>query len=321
MKPIRNLRILIILLITATSVSVQAQKVETLPYGNFDSWVTRNIKESAVIGGDRKTLYEIGPAMTIDGNKPYSPQGDSPWATSNVYAKVMGVVKGSNAVFPDDRPGHGKCARLSTILEHCKAVGLINIDVTVAGSIFLGRMFEPIKSTSNPYSKMEMGIPFAKRPKALSFDYRLTVPAHGGRLYSSGFGKKKTLPGTEKAEVYIILQRRWEDASGNLHAKRVGSGVENFGKSTSGWVSNHKIPVIYGDPAKSGKKGVSLMSGDKACYARNSKGKLVPVEEEGYDDAGATPTHILVMASAAQGEPYVGTIGLTFWIDNVGLVY
>ena len=34
------------------------------------------------------------------------------------------------------------------------AIGIINIDVVVAGTIFLGRMFEPIKSTSNPMSKM-----------------------------------------------------------------------------------------------------------------------------------------------------------------------
>ena len=53
----------------------------------------------------------------------------------------------------------------------------------------------------------------------------------------------------------------------------------------------------------------------------NSKGKMVPVIEEGWDEADATPTHMLVMASAAQGEPYVGTIDMTLWLDNIGLVY
>lgn len=311
-------RIIIPLLAIMSASSLGAETVEPIKYGDFDSWVTREISESALIGGDDKTIYEIGPTQTIKGNKPYSPLGGSPWATSNVYAKVVGIVKGSNAVFPDDRPGHGKCARLSTILEHCKAIGLINIDVTVAGSIFLGRMFEPIKSTSDPYSKMEMGVPFTKRPKALNFDYKLTIPEGNQRLYSNGISRKKTLTGHENAEVYIMLQRRWEDADGNIHAKRVGTGCEVFRNSTDGWVENHRIPVIYG-PA--GAKAKDLIPKADSYYARNSKGEMVPVIEEGWDAPGATPTHLLVMASAAEGEPFTGTIGMTMWVDNMGLVY
>ena len=70
------------------SLSMQAQKVEKIRYGDFSNWVTRHIHESAVIGGHDKTVYEIGPSQTIDGNKPYNNLGGSPWATSNVYAKI-----------------------------------------------------------------------------------------------------------------------------------------------------------------------------------------------------------------------------------------
>lgn len=91
-------------------------------------------------------------------------------------AKVMGITKVSNAVFPHQRAAGNQCARLSTIMEHCKAVGLINIDVVVAGTMFLGEMLEPIKGTSDPYKKMEMGIPYTKRPVALCYDYSLTIP-------------------------------------------------------------------------------------------------------------------------------------------------
>lgn len=307
----------------AAAITIQAQRFELLKYGDFDTWVRRDIKESSLIGGKEKTLYEIGPDATITGNKAYTPMGGSPWATSNVYAKVMGISKGSNAVFPDDRPGHGKCCRLATILENCKAVGMVNINVTVAGSIFLGRMFEPIKSTKNPYTKMEMGIPFSGRPKALRFDYRLSIPSGNTRLYSSGFGKKRTLPGHDKAEVYILLQRRWEDADGKIHAKRVGTGRRLFDKSTPGWVNGYEIPVWYGDITTHAgyKPYMGLIPEEKSYYAMNSKGKMVPVIEEGWDEADATPTHMLVMASAAQGEPYVGTIDMTLWLDNIGLVY
>ena len=204
-----------------------AQKVVPIKYGNMDHWVTRVIKESGIIGGQTKHVYEIGPTQTINGAKAYTNLGGSPWGSSNVYAKVMGVVKTSNAVFPDTH-GSGKCAKLTTTLEHVKAVGIINMDVLVSGSIFLGQMMEPLSSTKNPYSKMEMGIPYTQRPKYLQFDYKLNAPA-GDRTYSSGFGAKKTIRGRDYAEVFIILQRRWEDSKGHLHAERVGH--------TSRWLS------------------------------------------------------------------------------------
>ena len=32
----------------------------SLPYSNMNNWVTREIKESGIIGGKTRTLYEIG---------------------------------------------------------------------------------------------------------------------------------------------------------------------------------------------------------------------------------------------------------------------
>lgn len=311
------------LCLSSESFNAAAQAVEPIKYGNFENWVTRNIPESRIIGGKTKQLYEIAPNATVDGDKPYSNQGGSPWATSNIMAKVVGITKGSNAVFPDKREGGGRCCKMTTLMEQCKALGLINVDVLVAGSIFLGQFFEPVKSTSDPYSKMEMGIPFTKRPKALQFDYKVEVPKEGGRIYSSGFGKKKTLKGTDNAEVYIILQRRWEDENGNLYAKRVGTGREHFGKTTNGWVNGHKLPVMYGDITSRPeyKSWMGLIPEDKSYYARNSKGKMVPVKEVGWDSPDATPTHLMVMASSASGTAYIGTLGLTLWLDNMALAY
>ena len=169
---------------------------------------------------------------------------------------------------------------------------------------------------------MEMGIPFAKRPSALVFDYKLNIPAVD-MVYSSGFGKKKTIPGHDKAEVLIYLQRRWEDADGNIYAKRVGTGRELLGTSTSGWVNQHKLKVEYGDitknPGFTTRKG--LIPAEKSYYSRNSKGKMVPVKEVGWDTPDATPTHLMVMFSSGSGEPYTGTPGATFWVDNVALEY
>lgn len=300
--------------------AAQAQKVVPIKFGNMDHWVTRVIKESGVIGGQTKHVYEIGPTQTINGAKAYTNLGGSPWGSSNVYAKVMGVVKTSNAVFPDTH-GSGKCAKLTTMLEHVKAVGIINMDVLVSGSIFLGQMIEPLSSTKNPYSKMEMGIPYKQRPKYLQFDYKLNAPG-GDRTYSSGFGSKKTVRGRDYAEVFIILQRRWEDSKGHLHAARVGTGRQRFGNTTN-WVTGHRIPIWYGDITKHAgyQSYMGLINGEKSYYARNSKGKMVKCPEEKWDDANAQPTHMLLMASSGCGTAYIGTVGMALWVDNFALVF
>lgn len=313
----------LLLALAGMAMITQAQKVVSLPYGNMDSWVTRNISESRIIGGNNKQCYAVGPNRTINGDTPYTNLGGSPWATSNVMAKVMGITKVSNVVFPDERSNGNRCAKLTTSIEHCKAAGLVNVDVLVAGTMFLGQMHEPIKNTKNPYAKFEMGMPFTRKPQALQFDYRLLIPQNGHRVYSSGFGSKRDLPGNDRAEVMVLLQRRWEDAQGNIHAKRVGTAREYMGASTSGWVNKHNLPVHYGDITHESfyRPYMGLIPQDKSYYAMNSRGEMVPVIEEGWDDANATPTHLIVQFSAGSGEPYTGTPGLTFWVDNVGLQY
>lgn len=308
-------------LVASSSLGSEAAslRLEKIKYGDMNSWVTRTVGESRVIGGNKRTIYEIGPNTTISGeNKAYTPLGGSPWGTSNVYAHVSGINKGSNAVYPDVRSGSDRCAKLTSKIESLKVLGLINLDVMVSGSIFLGHMIEPITSTKNPYAKMEMGIPYTKRPKALVFDYKVDMPSSLTRTKATGFGGKKTLPGRDAAVVFVFLQRRWEDAQGNIHAKRVATGGERF-KVGSGWKNAHQIPLHYGDYSTQPgyQKWLKLLPKERSYYARNSKGKMVPVIEEGWDDADATPTHAIVMMSAGSGEAYVGSEGLTLYVDNV----
>lgn len=295
----------------------EALTLEKIRYGDMSQWVTRHLKESKVIGGKAKTVYAIGPTQTINGNIAYSPRGGSPWASSNVYAKVSGVVKTSNTVEPAVVNGN-KMAKLCTKIEEVKVLGLLNMDVMVTGTIFLGKIKEPISSTKGPYSKMEMGIPYTKRPKALVYDFKVDMPNVNTRVKATGFGGKKTLKGRDNAEVYVLLQKRWEDAKGNLHALRVGTGRERYGKSVP-LTKGHQLPIHYGDITKESfyRPYMGLLNGSKAYYAYNSKGKLVPVQEEGWAPADATPTHVLVMASSTCGEAFIGTEGLTMYIDNI----
>ena len=294
-----------------------ALRLEPIKFGDFSQWITRKVTESKAIGGAVKTIYEIGPTGTAAANTAYSNRGGSPWATSNVYAKVCGISKASGTVTPATVNGNRMC-KLQARMEQVKVLGIVNMDVMVAGTIFLGQIYEPITSPKGPFTKMEMGIPYTKRPKALVYDYKVDMPAENSRVKSTGFSPKKTLSGRDNAEVYVLLQKRWEDEKGNIYAHRVGTGRERYSKST-GLIKGHQLTIHYGDITRQPfyKSYMGLLDGEKAYYARNSKGKLVPVHEVGWSAADETPTHVLVMCSSSCGEPYVGTEGLTLYVDNI----
>ncbi len=305
------------LLIFFATIQSPALRLEPIPYGDFSQWVTRNLSESKLIGGKAKTIYAIGPTATINGNKAYTNQGGSPWATSNVYARVSGITKASNTVSPVDVSGN-RMAKLETKIEEVKVLGLINMDVMVTGTVFIGKLNEPVSSTKDPYAKMEMGMPYTKRPAALVFDYKVDMPEGDYRVKATGFGGKKKLQGRDNAEVYVLLQQRWEDEKGNLYAKRVGTGRERYNKTVP-MTKGHQLKIHYGDITGKPfyRDYMGLLSGTKAYYAYNSKGKLVPVNEVGWAPADATPTHVLVMASSTCGTAFIGTEGLTLYIDNL----
>ena len=303
----------------AAGISAQ-EKVVPLSYGNMDSWTIRKVHESAIIGGNTKTLYEIGPNRTVEGNKPYTNGGGSPWGTSNVMAKVMGVVKTNNSVYRDKR-GSGWCAKLTTHIESVKVMGLMNINVLAAGSIFLGDMKEPITGTKDGPKAMNNGIPFTGRPKAVRFDYSVKAAGTPNRIKQTGFSKKLTVPGRDYAIAVLYLQKRTEDKAGNITAKRVGTMVVKFGKSTGGWVNNATYKIMYGDIRNTPGYDASTMGLRHTDYARNSKGKSVPVKEIGWADADTTPTHLMLQFSSSHGGAYIGSVGNTLWVDNVEMVY
>lgn len=312
-----------ILIVITSLMAVNAygeEKEVFLPYGNMDRWTVRQVHESAVIGGKDKTLYEVGPNRTLKGNKPYVNGGGSPWGTSNVMAKVMGVVKTNNTVYRERR-GNGWCAKLNTKIESVKALGLMNVKVLATGSLFLGDMKEPITDMKDGTKAVNNGIPFTDRPKALRFDYRVKAAGGANRIKLTGSSKKQTVPGRDYAIAVLYLQKRTEDRRGNITAKRVGTVTVKYGKSTNGWVNNATYQIMYGDIRNNPRYDAETMRLRQIDYARNSKGKSVPVKETGWAAAGEKPTHIIVQFSSSHGGAFVGSVGNTLWVDNVRLVY
>ena len=299
---------------------VTSENVVPFAYGDMDNWIVREIHESGIIGGNTKWLYELGPSDTIVGNTAFRNMGGSPWATSNVMAKVAGVVKTNTSVFPEKR-GDGMCARMETRYESVKVFGLVDIEVIAAGSVFLGTVHEPIKGTKNPQAMLQSGVPFSKKPKALRFDYKVKAAPEKNRVRSTGFSRKSTVAGQDSLAVILLLQKRWEDEEGNVYSKRVGTMVQRYTESTPDWVNDATYPILYGNITSKPEYKPYMRIQVEERYTLNSKGKSVPIQEVGWAEPGEAPTHMVLQFTSSHGGAYIGSPGNTFWIDNVEFIY
>lgn len=320
-KTYRCLLVVGLLAFAPLAVAVAQEKVvEMLPFGNMDQWVDRQVKESGIIGGATKHVYEIAPTSVIKGDAAYVNMGGSPWATSNVMAKVAGITKTNTSVFPEKR-GDGYCARLDTRMESVKVLGLVNITVLAAGSVFTGSVHEPIKGTKNPQKMLQAGIPFTKKPVALQFDYKIKMSDRTNRIRATGFSKITDVAGKDYPAVVLFLQKRWEDTKGNVYAKRVGTFVTYYYHSTD-WKNNATYEIMYGDiTGRPEYKPHMMRLQVTENYTVNSKGESVPIHEVAWGDENDEPTHLYLQFTSSHGGAYIGSPGNSFWVDNVRLVY
>ena len=282
---------IITLLFITCSLKAQ-ERVEVL--GDFENWNKKQIKESALIGGQTKTLYKIG----------------GTWDCSNAHAKAMGVDKVSVSVRPEKR-GEGTCCRMESTLETVSAIG-INFKALATGSIYTGKMIDVVgmKQSSDPNSAIDMGVPFTGRPSALILDYKALIQNQTA-VYAPAKTHVKAVDGRDAGQITLILQHRWEE-NGHVYAYRVGTAQKKINQSTNDWQNDYRLPVQYG------KSSVALANNRHKTH--NSKGEMVCIEEVDYR-GDATPTHIIVQISAGSMAPFTGCPGNTMWVDNIRLAY
>ena len=300
--------------------NIYAERIDTIPFGDMESWTVRYIKESKLLGGKTKTLYALASTDTIRENAPYIyGQGGNPWATSNAYANVIGIEKAAGTMTPEKREDGSTCCRMDVELLGVRVMGMIDIQVLVPGTLFTGRNLEPITTAKDPYQNIDFGVPFTGHPSALMFDYKCIISPEQWVWYAKGMAKPRKQEGHDEAEAYIYLQHRWEDEKGHIHSIRVGTGYERFTQTQEQWVNGHRIAIHYGDittePWYEEYMGFKCMQ-----RAVNSRGKVTPIIEEGWD-GNLEPTHMVIMLTSGRYEAFVGHAGNTFWVDNVCLVY
>lgn len=301
------------------TLSAQNQTLKDINhYGTLDRWCAREIKESGVIGGEVKTLYEFyGNGETKETKEPFvAPEGYL-WRTNNVMAKVAGVTKVNTTVFPEKR-GDGYCARIETHIEAVQALGIINMKVTCQGAFILGSINEPIRDTKNPMEKLNFGVPFQGRPAAVVFDYKADVGHEVIR--GTGFSGLKNMGIPDYPQVTVLLQKRWEDEKGKIHALRVGTAMVRFTENVTEWMNGYRMEIQYGDITSSPyyKDYMALLNDKDYChYYKNSQGDNVPVIEEGWASADDEPNHLIISFLSSSGGAFFGGVGNTLWIDNI----
>lgn len=288
--------------------------------GKFDQWRVYELKESGIIGGKVKTIYKLSEGDTLRGQEPCPVFPEDVFSPCNIMADVAGIIKGSNSVFPEPR-GDGYCARMSVIMEKVRVFGFIDMEVLVQGTILSGYFNEPIRDTKSAYTKMDCGIPFTGRPRAVQYDYKADVG--NPVIRSTGFSAQKCLGGEDYAFIAVFLQRRTEDEDGRVTAKRVGTAFKLITESQQEWVNGETLDIHYGDISSEPYyiPEMGLKNGDVVYYCRNSEGKIVEIEENGWAGADEEPTHIIIWMSSSCGEAFCGGLGNTLWIDNFKIVY
>ncbi len=290
-----------------------------LNYSLMDSWYARKVKESSILSGETKNLYELG-KTDLQANFYDLKLNDekSPWGTTNIYTKMMFDI-GNTRVYPEKRDG-GYCCRLETRIRKDNIIGF-KVEVLIAGTLFLGEMIEPVKNMKDPIQKVNQGVLFNRKPEAVKFDYKHSV----GNNRVKATNNASPVDGIDQSEFCFILQKRWEDENGNIFATRIGAARHFFTGIQNEWVAEAIFPITYGDISKLpiyDEKTMGLIPEVSEVYVKNSQNKMVPLTETGWGTKEDTPTHLIMyFTSSYQGVNFVGSPETVFWVDNIEFIY
>ena len=125
------------------------------------------------------------------------------------------------------------------------------------------------------------------------------------------------------AQITVILQKRWEEADGSVHALRVGTGIERIKEDIPEWIDGHKVEVRYGDITSEPwyEECMGLNNDPETAYhALNSRGENVVVVEDGWADGDEEPNYMMIHFISSCGKAFYGGVGNTLWVDNVSIL-
>ena len=111
--------------------------------------------------------------------------------------------------------------------------------------MLVGALPEPITTTKDPMAKVLYGVPFTGCPRAIAMDIKADVGHEVIR--GTGFSKLKPMGYPDSAEITVMLQKRWEDENGVVHALRVGTAIWRISEDIPEWRNGYQLKINYGD--------------------------------------------------------------------------
>jgi hypothetical protein len=223
----------------------------------------------------------------------------------------------SGSVVPEPR-GHGYCCRLRNVLSD---LNISDMYAMVSGTIYMGHAHEPLglQAKNKPYTAVDFGAPFTGHPVAFMLDYKAQI-SDVDSITSTANNKPEKIAGHDCAVIYIYLQHRWEDKeTGRIYARRVGTVYERICETIPEWINNHQLPIRWGDISEDPDFQEYEGLNQTDMMTRNSRGKMVRIEELGWSKD--EPTHIVMYISSSNAGVFRACEGNTLWVDNLRWVY
>ena len=263
---------------------------QQVPNSHFNLW-------HEVSNGEKK-YFEIGKDTY-----------DKTWATGN-EGVAYAISLGSNAGYPTmpiETAPNQYAAELTTQNVGPLAASFGGKGIA-AGNIFLGQ-FE-IGNVTNAHPVF--GYPYSQTPKAFQVDYKY-MPAKG--LLN---GKLKPVDGTDKLDMYLIIEKR---EGGKV--KRLGVAWFRSGETQTEWETIEK-EIIYAY----GQAPEGLEDYQKRVLKYGVDGNIQVTDPNQMPEATwgditiDTPTHFFVsFTSSYQGDYFIGAPGSKLIVDNFKLIY
>lgn len=270
------------------ALSFTTEDVLNLPNGNFETW---NQYVGKFIFKEFKTWY----AGTADEAKAKNAFWDSGnYGTSGDMAALAGY---KNPTYPESgtRPG-GSGSNIACLKSQYVGLG-DKLGKFAAGNIYIGKYGKTIGASG---AEINFGRKWNTRPTALHGWFKYTA----GKIdYQGENGPQGMIDKSDMCAIYIALVHAEKPVSAELYHLMNNTDLSTF----IDFSSNNKDVIAYGE-----------LPADR-CNGSDWGEFDIPIV---YRDLTATPTHIIVVASASKyGDYFTGSSSSIMYLDDFELIY
>lgn len=275
------------------SLNFKTEEEALLPYANFDSWAqySGTYKFMGFIQKTYKTWY-VGSQEDANNKNAFWDSGN--YGTSADLASVAGY---KNPTYPEpgSRPG-GSGTQVACLKSQYVGLGG-SAGQFAAGNLYIGKFGEVVGTSG---AKLNFGRKWNTHPTALEGWYKYSP----GKIdYQGKNGPQDVKDTQDLCSIFIVLIHADTPASKDFYHLMNNTDLSTF----IDFSSANKDIIAYGE-----------LPTDR-CHGNDWEKFNIPLI---YRDLSATPTHILIVASASKyGDYFTGSTSSIMYLDDFELIY